>query len=269
MKLPLFFIFSLYTPLSAFACDDVQKQVNTSNNMVTMLEYYNGPVKSIITTSTLPEHGRFKAFKGEAKFDECGSLTKYHFSTQEYIHEHIETNILRMSDPYDTKHKYQLKNRHRNHTLYLNEIYNKNEQNQLTHKISNFYDEYGTLMGSETSQYFYKSNKIITSTVTKSDVENQGNTINFYYDEQGRLLKVIENNDVTLEFNYGNDGKVLRQTQLFSSLYDDIREYDNTCREWDNYNNCLTWDLVSIVKQNNKIIDTSKATVYNKIEYYE
>ncbi|QIF94545.1 hypothetical protein [Proteus vulgaris] len=276
MKLQLFFIFSLCTPLISFSasakgslCDKTHRQSNSAKSMVSMLDYYNGPVKSVITSSQLPDEGRFKAFKGEAQFDECGSLMLYDFSTQEYIHEHIETNLLRMSVPYDIKFKYQLKNRHRTHTLYLHTLYHENDQNQLTHKVSNFYDEHGKLMGSETSQFSYSDNKITSETVIKSDTENLGNTIYFHYDKQDRLLKTVENNEITLEFNYGSDGKVLHQTQLFSSLYDDIREYDQTCREWDKYNNCLTWDLISTIKQNGELIDTSKATIYNRFEYYE
>ncbi|WP_311747505.1 hypothetical protein [Proteus columbae] len=72
-----------------------------------------------------------------------------------------------------------------------------------------------------------------------------------------------------LEFNYGEDDKILHQTQIFTSLYDDIREYDSTCQEWDKYNNCLTWNMVSEVRKDDTIIDTSTAIVYNKFEYYE
>ena len=145
MKLSLLFIFSLYTlfiSLPAFAtstsCKDLQKQVNQSNNMPTLLEFYYGPIKSIIITSTLPEKGRFKAYKGEIQFDECGSLTKFDSSTQEYIHERIETNLVRMSTPYNIKYKYQLKSLHKVYTLYLNEIYGKNSQNHLINKTSHF-----------------------------------------------------------------------------------------------------------------------------------
>lgn len=277
MKLPLLFIFSLCIPFITFSvsatptsCDESQKQINASNNMFIMVDFYYGPVKSIITSSVLPEKGRFKAFKGEAQFDECGVLTKYDFSTQEYIHEHIETNLLRMSTPYNIKYKYQLKNRHRTHTLYLSEIYDKNTQNQFIGKTSYFYDEDdGSLIGTDIAQLLYKDNRIASETIIVSSAENKGNAIYYQYDDQGRILKAIDNNEVNLEFRYGKDGKILRQIQLFTSLYDDIREYDNTCREWDKYNNCLTWDMVSEVRKDDKIIDTSTATVFNKFEYYE
>ncbi len=276
MKLPLLFIFSLYTlfiTLPAFAtplsCDQSQKQVNKANNMFITLDFNYGPIKKITTTSKLPEKGRFKAFQGEAQFDECGILTKYDFSTQEYIHEHIETNLLRMSTPYNLKYKYQIKNRHRSNTLYLVEFYGKNNQNQLIDKTSYFYDDDGSLMGTDFTKLVYKDNKIVAETIVGSTAENKGNSIQYHYDKQGRLLKAIDNNEITLEYHYGNDGKILRQMQIFTSLYDDIREYDNTCREWDKYNNCLIWDMVSEVRKDDKLIDTSTATVYHKYEYYE
>ncbi|MBI6337747.1 MULTISPECIES: hypothetical protein [Proteus] len=276
MKLSLLFIFSLYTlfiSLPVFAtstsCKVLQKQVNQSNNMPTLLEFYYGPIKSISITSTLPENGRFKAYKGEIQFDECGSLTKFDSSTQEYIHERIETNLVRMSTPYNIKYKYQLKSLHKIYTLYLNEIYGKNSQNQLINKTSHFYDGDGTLIGTDFSKIVYDGNKIASETIIESSAENQGSTIYYSYDNKGRLLKAIDNNEVMLEFNYGEDDKILHQTQIFTSLYDDIREYDSTCQEWDKYNNCLTWNMVSEVRKDDTIIDTSTAIVYNKFEYYE
>lgn len=276
MKFPLFFIFSLCTlfitfPASAIStsCEQSQKQVNASNNMFIMIDFNYGPIKTIITTSKLPEKGRLKAFKGEAQFDECGVLTKYDFSTQEYIHEHIETNLLRMSTPYNIKYKYQLKNRHRIQSLYLVEFYGKNNQNQLIDKTSHFYDDDGSLIGTDFAELTYNNKKIVAETIIKSTAENQGNSIKYYYDEQGRLLKAMDHSDVILEFNYDKDGRILRQMQIFTSLYDDIREYDNTCREWDKYNNCLIWDMVSEVRKDDKLIDTSTATVYHEYEYYE
>lgn len=276
MKYPFFFIFSLYTLFishSAFAaqvpCDKSQKQVNLSNNMPALLEFHYGPIKSIITTSVLPEKGRIKAYKGEIQFDECGSLTKYDSSTQEYIHENIETNLIRMSTPYNLKYKYQLKSLHRVHTLYLSELYGKNNQNQLIDKISSFYDGEGSPIGTDFSKIIYDGNKIASETIIESSAKNQGNTIYYSYDNEGRLLKAINNNEVILEFNYGEDGKMLSQMQIFTSLYDDIREYVKTCKEWDKYNNCLTWDMVSEVRKNDIIIDTSTATVYHEYEYYE
>ncbi|MBG6029321.1 MULTISPECIES: hypothetical protein [Proteus] len=276
MKLSLLSIFSLCTlfmSLPVFAtstsCKDQQKQVNQSNNMPTLLEFYYGPIKSIIITSTLPEKGRFKAYKGEIQFDECGSLTKFDSSTQEYIHERIETNLVRMSTPYNIKYKYQLKSLHKIYTLYLNEIYGKNDQNQLINKTSHFYDGDGKLIGTDFSEIFYDGSKIASETIIESNAENQGSTIYYSYDNKGRLLKAIDNNEVILEFNYGKDDKILHQTQIFTSLYDDIREYDSTCQEWDKYNNCLTWKMVSEVRKDGTIIDTSTAIVYNKFEYYE
>ncbi|ATN00203.1 MULTISPECIES: hypothetical protein [Proteus] len=276
MKLSLLFIFSLYTlfiSLPAFAmpasCDKSQKQVNQSNNMPAMLEFYYGPIKSIIITSTLPEKGRFKAYKGEVRFDECGSLTKFDSSTQEYIHERIETNLVRMSTPYNIKYKYQLKSLHKIYTLYLHEVYGKNNQNQLIDKTSHFYDGDGSLIGTDFSKIFYDGSKIASETIIESSAKNQGSTIYYSYDNEGRLLKAIDNNEVMLEFNYDENGKVLHQMQIFTSMYDDIREYDSTCQEWDKYNNCLTWNMVSEVRKDDIIIDTSTATIYNKFEYYE
>lgn len=276
MKLPLIFTFSLCTLFitpSTFAiqtsCNESQKQINTTNSTFITINFIYGPIKSISITSKLPENGRLKAFKGETQFDECGMLTKYDFSTQEYIHEHIETNLLRMSTPYNIKYKYQLKNRHRTHTLYLVEYYDKNNLNQLVDKTSYFYDDDGSLMGTDFAKLSYKGDKISAETIIESTAANQGNSIHYLYDEQGRLLKAIDNDEVTLEFHYGKDGKILRQMQIFTSLYDDIREYDNTCRAWDKYNNCLIWNMVSEVRKDGMIIDTSTATVYNKFEYYE
>lgn len=277
MKLSIIFIFSLCIHFIAFpvlgistSCDLAQRQVNTANNMYEMADFYYGPVKSIITTSELPEKGRLKAFKGESQFDECGVLTKYSFSTQEYIHEQIETNLSRMSTPYSIKYLYQLKNRHSSHSLYLAEFYDRNKNNQLIGKKSYFYDDDGSLMGTDISQFSLKDNKIVAETIVESSAENKGNTIYYQYDDQGRLLKAINDNDrVVLEFRYGEDGKILYQMQIFTSLYADIREYDNTCRKWDKYNNCLIWDMVSEVRLNDKVIDTSTATVFTKIEYYE
>ncbi|WP_368570594.1 hypothetical protein [Acinetobacter baumannii] len=276
MKIPLLFIFSLYTLFishptfaASASCNDQQKQVNLSNNMPTLLEFYYGPIKSIIITSTLPEKGRFKAYKGEIQFDECGSLTKFDSSTQEYIHERIETNLVRMSVPYNIKYKYQLKSLHKVYTLYLHELYDKNNQNQLINKTSHFYDGDGSLIGTDFSKIVYDANKIASETIIESNAENQGSTIYYSYDNEGRLLKAIDNDEVMLEFNYSKEGKILHQMQIFTSLYDDIREYDFTCQEWDKYNNCLTWNMVSEVRKDGSIIDTSTAVVYNKFEYYE
>ncbi len=276
MKIPLLFIFSLYTLFishptfaASASCNDQQKQVNLSNNMPTLLEFYYGPIKSIIITSTLPEKGRFKAYKGEIQFDECGSLTKFDSSTQEYIHERIETNLVRMSVPYNIKYKYQLKSLHKVYTLYLHELYGKNSQNQLINKTSHFYDGDGSLIGTDFSKIVYDANKIASETIIESNAENQGSTIYYSYDNEGRLLKAIDNDEVMLEFNYSKEGKILHQMQIFTSLYDDIREYDFTCQEWDKYNNCLTWNMVSEVRKDGSIIDTSTAVVYNKFEYYE
>lgn len=276
MKIPLLFIFSLYTLFISYptfaasaSCNDQQKQVNLSNNMPTLLEFYYGPIKSIIITSTLPEKGRFKAYKGEIQFDECGSLTKFDSSTQEYIHERIETNLVRMSVPYNIKYKYQLKSLHKVYTLYLHELYGKNSQNQLINKTSHFYDGDGSLIGTDFSKIVYDANKIASETIIESNAENQGSTIYYSYDNEGRLLKAIDNDEVMLEFNYSKEGKILHQMQIFTSLYDDIREYDFTCQEWDKYNNCLTWNMVSEVRKDGSIIDISTAVVYNKFEYYE
>lgn len=276
MKIPLLFIFSLYTLFishptfaASASCNDQQKQVNLSNNMPTLLEFYYGPIKSIIITSTLPEKGRFKAYKGEIQFDECGSLTKFDSSTQEYIHERIETNLVRMSVPYNIKYKYQLKSLHKVYTLYLHELYGKNSQNQLINKTSHFYDGDGSLIGTDFSKIVYDANKIASETIIESNAENQGSTIYYSYDNEGRLLKAVDNDEVMLEFNYSKEGKILHQMQIFTSLYDDIREYDFTCQEWDKYNNCLTWNMVSEVRKDGSIIDTSTAVVYNKFEYYE
>ena len=277
MKLPLILIFSLCTLFitpSAFAiqisCDESQKQINIANNAFITINFTYGPVKSINITSKLPEKGRLKAFQGETEFDECGFLTKYSFSTQEYIHENIETNLLRMPSPDNIKQIYQLKNRHRTHTLYLSEFYNKNKQNQLIGKTSYFYDNDGSLMGIDRSQFSYQSNKIVLSTIIDSNSNNKGNVFHYHYDEQGRLLKTINNNnDVMSELRYGEDGKILQHIQIYTSLYDDIREYDKTCKEWDKYNNCVMWDMVSTIKQRGKLIDTSTAVVYYKFEYYE
>lgn len=274
MKLQLFFIVSLYIPITTFSafaisasCNPALREANQANNMVVMADFYYGPVKSIITTSTLPEQGRLKAFKGEARFDECGMLTKYSFSTQEYIHENIETNLLRMSSPDNIKYKYQLKNNHNIHEVYLDEKYHRNAQNQFTEKFSYYYDN-DKFVGKDVSQYHYSDNKIASETIIESSADNKGAVTQFYYDAQGRMLKTVENENVILEFKYAEDNKVLRQRQIFTSLYDDIREYDNTCKEWDSYNNCLTWDLVTRVIKNDKVLDTSTATVYNKFEYY-
>ncbi|WP_171742560.1 hypothetical protein, partial [Shigella sp. FC1967] len=113
--------------------------------MPTMLEFYYGPIKSITITSSLPEKGRFKAYKGEIQFDECGSLTKFDSSTQEYIHERIETNLVRMSTPYNIKYKYQLKSLHKVYTLYLDELYGKiiktkvNQSNNMPTMLEFYY----------------------------------------------------------------------------------------------------------------------------------
>ncbi|MEX5898761.1 hypothetical protein AB6H17_19050 [Proteus vulgaris] len=277
MKLPLIFTFSLCTLFitpSTFAiqtsCNKSQKQINTTNSTFITINFIYGPIKSISITSKFPENGRLKAFKGETQFDECGFITKYSFSTQEYIHENIETNLLRMPTSDNIKQIYQLKNRHRTHTLYLSEFYNKNKQNQLTGKTSFFYDNDGSLMGTDISQFSYQDNKITLSTIIDSNSNNKGNVIHYYYDKQGRLLKTTnKNNDVMSEFRYGEDGKILQHVQIYTSLYDDIREYDKTCKEWDEYNNCVIWDMVSTIKQRGKLIDTSTATVYYKLEYYE
>ncbi|MEX5898764.1 hypothetical protein AB6H17_19065 [Proteus vulgaris] len=71
MKSQLLLTLSLYafSSFSAIAtstqCTDAEKQQNIANTQIMLLTSFNGPVKSVMMTSTLPNDGRFKAFKGK------------------------------------------------------------------------------------------------------------------------------------------------------------------------------------------------------------
>lgn len=269
-----FFAFSSF-PLLANAsaeCNEVDKDINFANNTIVALEAFTGPIKSIVTTSTLPPDGRFKAIKSEIKFDECGSLTKYHASLQEYTFGNIESNIIRMSEntPYDFKYKYQLKNRDYTHTFYIHEIFSKNSQNLLDKKVSTFYNAAGETIGKDISQFTTKDNRITLETVEiKDPLDTEKKTISYEYNDQKRLLKSEEDNIVTLNFKYDENGKILRQTQSVKGFSDELKTYDFTCLEWDKYNNCLTWDLESTIKFDDNVVNYSKAVIHNRFEYYE
>lgn len=44
-------------------CTNTEKQTNIANSDIILLSSYNGPVKSVTMTSTIPHDGRFKALK--------------------------------------------------------------------------------------------------------------------------------------------------------------------------------------------------------------
>ncbi|MEQ4922327.1 hypothetical protein [Proteus hauseri] len=279
MKSRLLLTFSLCTlasfPLLANAsvqCNEVDKDINFANNSIVTLEAFTGPIKSIVMTSTLPSDGRFKAIKSEITFDECGSLTKYHASLQEYTFGNIETNIIRMSEsaPYDFKYKYQLKNRNYTHTFYVNEIFGKDANNLINKKTSTFYNAAGEPIGKDISQFTTKENRVVLEKVNITDAaDTNQKTIHYEYDSQKRLLKSIEDNIVTLSFKYDENGKILRQIQSFKGFHDELKTYDFTCNEWDKYNNCLTWDLESTIKFDDRVVNYSKALIHNQFEYYQ
>lgn len=254
------------------SCDTTAKDINLANNTVALLDSYSGPVKSVVMTSTLPNDGRFKAIKNEIRFDECGALTKYHASLQEYIQGYVESIIIRMPEnkPYDFKFKAQLRNRYFAHTIYTHEVFSKNTQNFLDKKETSFYGEDGALIGKDISQFTIKDNRIVLETTKSANPDDVGQRTTAYeYDAQGRLLKTLENNVVTLDFKYDENGKILQQIQLINGLNGELKTYDFTCSEWDKYNNCLTWHLASKVEFNNETINFSKATLHNQFEYFE
>lgn len=118
MKLQLLLIIlSLYavSSFSAIAastqCTDTEKQTNIANNDIILLSSYNGPVKSVTMTSTIPHDGRFKALKGEIHFDECGELLKNSTSMQEYLEGNVETNLIRTlpNNPSVIRYQFQVK----------------------------------------------------------------------------------------------------------------------------------------------------------------
>lgn len=277
MKSQSLLILSIYvgSSFSAMAapslCAEDKIQVNHANNSIMLLTDYNGPVKSVIMTSTIPADGRFKALQGETQFGECGNLLKDHTSMQEYIEGDIETNLIRTSpnNPYVMRFQYQRKNNHRTHSLYMQETYTRDEQNRLNGKTTQYYANDGTLLDTFISQFHYQNGRIVSEVSTSSNSQDPAITTRYTYNEQGKLLQAIEDKKVNVEYQYNADGKVIKQINNVKGIYDEDKAFIATCLEWDKFDNCITEQFESTIKYGDEMINYSKATIYNEFQYYE
>ncbi|OAT37059.1 hypothetical protein [Proteus myxofaciens] len=277
MKSPLLVALSLTTfcSFSALAstseCTNAERQKNLANNSIALFDTLNGPVKSVIMSSSLPDDGRFKALKGEMQFGQCGELLKNHTSMQEYFENGLETNLLRTApdNPYEFKYKYQIKNRYLTHSVYMQDIYNRNNKNQLESKTTRYYSNEGELLDTMETQYHY-TNGLITSEITQSITPDSDKIATHYtYTDQGKLLKAVEDDKTLFDYQYDKEGKILKQVQYIKGVYDEDKSYETTCIEWDKYNNCLQETLESTIKIDNETVNYSKATLYYTYEYYQ
>lgn len=277
MKSRLLLTLSLYavSSFSVFAssnqCTDAAKQINIANSTIMLLSSYNGPVKSVIMTSTIPDDGRFKALKGEIQLDGCGNLLKDSTSMQEYFEGNVETNLIRTSpdNPSVTRYQFQLKNAYGSHSIYMQETYLKDEQNRLNKKITQYYAHDGALMDTFTSQFEYKEGRIIKESSQSSATTSDVITTLYSYDPQGKLQQVIEDGKVNVEYEYDVEGKITKQSNYIKGINGEDKAFISTCIEWDTFNNCLEEQLESTIKFDEEIINYSKATIHNKFSYYE
>ncbi|WP_193015142.1 hypothetical protein [Proteus sp. FME41] len=277
MKSPLLLILAFYTTSSFSAvtpprqCTDTEKQNNIANNTIILLNSYNGPIKSITMTSTLPDDGRFKALKGEIKLDECGNLLKDSTSMQEYVEGNVETNLIRTSpdNPYVIRYQFQIKNPQRTHSIYMQETYSKDEQNRLNKKITQYYTNDGVLIETDISRFDYKDGRIIKEISTSSSPDQDVITTQYAYNAQGKLVQVIEDKKLNVEYQYDDKGKVIKQANYIKGMYDEDKAFITTCLEWDTFNNCSKEQLESTIKYGDEIINYSKAMLYNEFTYYE
>ncbi|MBG5951138.1 hypothetical protein I5E72_15470 [Proteus terrae] len=278
MKLQLLLIIlSLYavSSFSAIAastqCTDTEKQTNIANNDIILLSSYNGPVKSVTMTSTIPHDGRFKALKGEIHFDECGELLKNSTSMQEYLEGNVETNLIRTlpNNPSVIRYQFQVKNAYGSHSIYMQETYHKDEQNRFNKKVIQYYADDGTLLDTITSQFDYKDGRIIKETSKSSDPTTETITTEYIYNPQGKLQSVIENGKVNVEYQYDSEGKTIKQSNYIKGINGEDKAFITTCLEWDKFANCSKEELESTIKFDDEVVNFSKAMLHNEFIYYE
>lgn len=278
MKLQLLLIIlSLYavSSFSAIAastqCTDTEKQTNIANNNIILLTSYNGPVKSVTMTSTIPHDGRFKALKGEIHFDECGELLKNSTSMQEYLEGNVETNLIRTlpNNPSVIRYQFQVKNTYGSHSIYMQETYHKDEQNRFNKKVIQYYADDGTLLDTITSQFDYKDGRIIKETSKSSDPTTETITTEYTYNPQGKLQSVIEYGKVNVEYQYDSEGKTIKQSNYIKGINGEDKAFITTCLEWDKFANCSKEELESTIKFDDDVVNFSKAMLHNEFIYYE
>ncbi|HIE5765354.1 TPA: hypothetical protein ACXN3T_000072 [Proteus mirabilis] len=278
MKSQLLLItFSLYavSSFSAIAastqCTDIEKQTNIANNDIILLSSYNGPVKSVTMTSTIPHDGRFKAFKGEIHFDECGKLLKDSTSMQEYFEGNVETNLIRTlpNNPSVIRYQFQRKNAYGSHSIYMQETYYKDEQNRFNKKVIQYYSNDGALLDTVTSQFDYKDGRIIKETSKSSDPTTKIITTVYTYNPQGKLQSVIEDGKINVEYQYDPEGKVVTQSNYIKGINGEDKAFITTCLEWDKFANCSKEELESTIKFDDEVVNFSKAMLHNEFIYYE
>ncbi|NBN72978.1 hypothetical protein GWJ01_18040 [Proteus sp. G2618] len=278
MKSQLLLItFSLYavSSFSAIAastqCTDIEKQTNIANNDIILLSSYNGPVKSVTMTSTIPHDGRFKAFKGEIHFDECGKLLKDSTSMQEYFEGNVETNLIRTlpNNPSVIRYQFQRKNAYGSHSIYMQETYHKDEQNRFNKKVIQYYSNDGALLDTVTSQFDYKDGRIIKETSKSSDPTTKIITTVYTYNPQGKLQSVIEDGKINVEYQYDPEGKVVTQSNYIKGINGEDKAFITTCLEWDKFANCSKEELESTIKFDDEVVNFSKAMLHNEFIYYE
>lgn len=278
MKSQLLLItFSLYavSSFSAIAastqCTDIEKQTNIANNEIILLSSYNGPVKSVTMTSTIPHDGRFKAFKDEIHFDECGKLLKDSTSMQEYFEGNVETNLIRTlpNNPSVIRYQFQRKNAYGSHSIYMQETYHKDEQNRFNKKVIQYYSNDGALLDTVTSQFDYKDGRIIKETSKSSDPTTKIITTEYSYNPQGKLQSVIEDGKINVEYQYDPEGKVVTQSNYIKGINGEDKAFITTCLEWDKFANCSKEELESTIKFDDEVVNFSKAMLHNEFIYYE
>lgn len=277
MKSPLLLTLSLYavSSFSAIAaspqCPDTEKQKNIANTTIMLLSSYNGPVKSVTMTSTIPHDGRFKALKGEILLDECGNLLKDSTSMQEYFEGNIETNLIRTSpdNPSVIRYQFQMKNAYGSHSIYMQETYRKDKQNRLNEKITQYYANDGALMETFMSQFDYKDGRIVKEVSQSSGSTHEIITTEYFYNPQGKLQQVTEDGKINVEYQYDAQGKVIKQSNYIKGMNGEDKAFISTCLEWDKFNNCSKEQLESTIKFDEEMINYSKAMLHNEITYYE
>lgn len=269
-----FFLYAV-SSFSAIAastqCTDTEKQTNIANNDIILLSSYNGPVKSVTMTSTIPHDGRFKALKGEIHFDECGKLLKDSTSMQEYFEGNVETNLIRTSpnNPSVIRYQFQIKNAYGSHSIYMQETYHKDEQNRFTKKVIQYYADDGALLDTITSQFDYKDGRIIRETSKSSDPTTEMITTEYNYSPQGKLQSVIEDGKINVEYQYDPEGKVITQSNYIKGINGEDKAFITTCLEWDKFANCSKEELESTIKFDDEVVNFSKVMLHNEFIYYE
>ncbi len=271
IALSLYAVSSLPAIADPIQCSETEKQTNITNNHIILFSSYNGPIKSVTMTSTIPHDGRFKALKGEIHFDECGKLLKNSTSMQEYFEGNVETNLIRTlpNNPSVIRYQFQIKNAYGSHSIYMQETYHKDEQNRFNKKVIQYYANDGALLDTITSQFDYKDGRIIKETSKSSDPTTKTITTEYTYSPQGKLQSVIEDGKINVEYQYDLEGKVVTQSNYIKGVNGEDKAFITTCLEWDKFANCSKEELESTIKFNDKVINFSKALLHNEFIYYE